>query len=312
MPIVFNKKDAAEADEKEKSRDVAKSGDSVFELSSPRYRLDDIIANDSTMSEISSLISLKKEFCRVFEVMGFSETHKYSNKFIINFYGEPGTGKTITAHAIADQLGKKILEVDYSAIESKYVGDTPKNLKRVFDFARDQNCLIFFDEADAILSRRVTNMQSATDTSVNQTRSVLLNILNNFEGDIIFATNFISNYDPAFIRRISKHIYFELPNEKARETLFKKYIPKKFHHALDFKIFSNLSDGLSAADIEKSALMAAFRAAHNGRIYIESSDVEEQISGIRKSKIANNKSNETITTRFLSAAPTESDIAKSF
>lgn len=312
MPIVFNRKDVADIDAKEKNRDIAKSGDSIFELSEPRYKLNDIIANDSTMSEIASLISLKRDFCRVFEVMGFSETHKYSNKFIINFYGEPGTGKTITAHAIADQLGKKILEVDYSAIESKYVGDTPKNLKRVFDFARDQSCLIFFDEADAILSRRVTNMQSATDTSVNQTRSVLLNILNNFEGDIIFATNFISNYDPAFIRRISKHIHFELPNKKTRETLFEKYIPKKFHHALNFGVFSDLSDGLSAADIEKSALMAAFKAAHNGRIYIESGDVEEQICGIRKSKIANNKSNETITTKILSASPAELGIEKNF
>ena len=314
MPIVFNQKNDLEVKNniKEKNHEEIKKNDSGFELTDPRYTLDDVIANDQTMSEIQSLIALKKEFRRVFEIMGFSETHKYSNKFIINFYGDPGTGKTITAHAIANQLNKKILEVDYSAIESKYVGDTPKNLKKVFDFAKNRDCLIFFDEADAILSRRVTSMQSATDTSVNQTRSVLLNILNNFDGDIIFATNFISNYDPAFIRRISKHVHFELPNEKTREILFKKYIPKKFHKTLDFGIFSTLSSDLSAADIEKSSLMAAFQAAHKNRIYIESSDVEEQILEVKKSKFANNKSNETIKTRFLANAPTESDISKAF
>lgn len=280
-----------------------------FDLIEPKYKLSDIIANDSTISEIKSLVSLKKNFDYVFNFMGFSETHKYSNKFIINFYGEPGTGKTITAHAIAHELNKKILEVDYSAIESKYVGDTPKNLKRIFDFAKKQDCLIFFDEADAILSRRVTNMQSATDTSVNQTRSVFLNILNNFEGNLVFATNFISNYDPAFIRRISKHVFFELPNKETREVLFKKYIPKKFHNTLDFNKFSELSDELSAADIEKSCLMAAFQSAHEKKSTIESSSINTQINNIKRSKKANQQSNINIKTRILEKPPTEAEVS---
>ncbi len=303
MPIITAPKNINSPPDNKDQQQNKKNNHMDFQLSEPRYQLSDIVANNSTLAEIESLISLKDNFDHVFRIMGFSETHKYSNKFIINFYGEPGTGKTITAHAIASKLNKKILEVDYSAIESKYVGDTPKNLKSIFDFAKNENCIIFFDEADAILSRRVTNMQSATDTSVNQTRSVLLNILNNFEGDIIFATNFISNYDPAFMRRISKHIFFELPNEETRYFLFKKYLPKQLHANLDFSEFSKISDQLSAADIEKICLMAGFQSAHEKKKIIDSLEIKKQIANIKRSKAANQQFTENIKTRILNHPP---------
>lgn len=279
---------------------ILKEKDNYFELIEPKYDLHDVIVSLNTLQEIKSLISLKKDFDKVFKDMGFEETHKYSKKFIVNFYGEPGTGKTITAHAIAKEFNKKILLVDYSQIESKYVGDTPKNLKKVFDFAKTEDCLIFFDEADAILSRRVTNMQSATDTSVNQTRSVLLNILNEFEGDVIFATNFISNYDPAFMRRISKHVLFELPDLEARIRIFGKYIPKKIINHLDVYSLAVKFGGLSAADIEKGVLMAAFQASSVGRSTIHQDDVIYQMSLILKSKIDNSGLLASVTKRIVS------------
>lgn len=276
----------------------SKNTDDYFELIEPRYDLSDIIVSDVTMTEINSVISLKKDFDRVFLDMGFGETHKYSKKFIVNFYGEPGTGKTVTAHAVAKKFNKKILVVDYSQIESKYVGDTPKNLKKIFDFASDKNCLVFFDEADAILSRRVTNMQSATDTSVNQTRSVLLNILNDFNGDVIFATNFISNYDPAFMRRISKHVLFDLPDFDAKVQLFRKYIPKKLQLSLDINELAAIPGRISAADIEKGVLMAAFQASSLGRCDVNQKDIVNQMDLISKSKAAN--SGESVKSRIVS------------
>lgn len=271
-----------------------------FELSDPRYNLSDIVVSHSTLAELNAVISLKRDFNKVFKDMGFGETHKFSKKFIVNFYGEPGTGKTLTAHALAKEFGKKILIVDYSQIESKYVGDTPKNLKKLFDIAQSEDCLIFFDEADAILSRRVTNMQSATDTSVNQTRSVLLNILNEFEGDIIFATNFISNYDPAFMRRISKHVFFSLPDYDARVRIFEKYIPQKMRPFSDIPTLANQLDGLSAADIEKGILMAAFQATSTGKSIIEQDDIIYQMDLISKSKIDNSSSVSTVSSRIVS------------
>ena len=150
-------------------------------------------------------------------------------------------------------------------------------------------------------------MQSATDTSVNQTRSVFLNILNNFEGDIIFATNFISNYDPAFIRRISKHIFFELPNKETRIFLFKKYIPIKFHEWIEFETLSELAEDLSGADIEKACLMAAFESAHKNKLNLELEEIQNQITNIKRSKIANQESKTIIKTRILEKSPFETN-----
>lgn len=101
----------------------------------------------------------------------------------------------MAAHAIANALGKRMLPVDYAEIESKYVGETAKNLTALFRVAAEHEAIIFFDEADALLSKRVSNMSSATDVSVNQTRSVLLTLLNDYKGIVLFATNYIHNYD---------------------------------------------------------------------------------------------------------------------
>ncbi|MCE0849490.1 ATP-binding protein [Pseudomonas asiatica] len=271
-----------------------------FEVITPKYNLNDVVVNRHTKDEILSAIALRKDSEFVYKVLGFAHTHKRSDKFILNFYGEPGTGKTITAHAVAQAFGKNLLIVDYSQIESKYVGDTPKNLKNVFDFAKETDCVIFFDEADAILSRRVTNMTSATDTSVNQTRSVLLNILNDFSGILIFATNFISNYDPAFMRRIAKHIHFKLPDHDDRVALFKRYIPSALQESLDLEAYAQAAQGLSAADIENVTLMAAFKAAYKQSTCLSEEDVLSEIRNTFASKQANVKNEYTTTTRVVS------------
>lgn len=255
-----------------------------YELTDPQYSIDDVLGSESLKNEIKSIISLKRHSNIVYEKMGFNKTHPFHRKFVVNFYGPPGTGKTITAHAIAKEFNKKLLIVDYSQLESKYVGDTPKNIKKLFEFAKQAECLVLFDEADAILSKRVTNMSSSTDTSVNQTRSVLLNILNDFKGDLIFATNFISNYDSAFMRRIMKHVEFSLPDEVVRSSLFRKYTPTELYGGIDFNLLAKESDGLSAADIENALLMSAFTAASSNRIFIKNDDILDEIKSIRISK----------------------------
>lgn len=154
----------------------------------------------------------------VFEVWGLQKTHKYSKNLGINLYGPSGTGKTMTAHAIANHLHRKILTVNYAEIESKYVGETSKNICRIFETAKETHSILFFDEADAFLSRRVTNMAESRDVSVNQTRSVLLMCLNDYQDFVIFATNFISNFDPAFMRRIAVQIKFEMPDYECRKN----------------------------------------------------------------------------------------------
>lgn len=281
------------------TKSIAKSKNIDFQITDPKFSFSKIIITEDSYRDIKSLINLRKNLRLIADEMEFRGTHDLNDSFIINLYGPPGTGKTAISHAIAHELGKKLIAVDYSEIESKYVGDTPKNLRRLFDFAKDrEDCIVFFDEADALLSKRVANMSNSTDTSVNQTKSVLLNILNEYNGCLIFATNFINNYDAAFMRRINRHIYIGLPDEAARTKLFQTYTPRKFHHLLDFSLLSKISQDLSPADIKNSTLLAAYSAADSGLREISTNQISKEIEKIKKSKEAN-KGCET-TTRLLS------------
>ena len=211
----------------------------IFVPEEPKYSLDDIILPNNVKEQILDIADYAKNSKIVYEQWGLEKTHKYSKRIGINLYGAPGTGKTMAAHALAKYLGRKILIVNYADIESKYVGETPKNIRKVFEVAKETNSILFFDEADAILSKRVTNMTGATDVSVNQTRSVMLMIMNDYQDFIIFATNFIENFDPAFMRRISMHVKFELPDFECRQKLWKLYIPDTMPNNILMKLLKN-------------------------------------------------------------------------
>jgi hypothetical protein len=143
---------------------------------------------------------------QMYDDFGLGEIDPYGGRTAINLYGPPGTGKSFAADAIANELGMGIIRVSYAEIESKYVGETPKNIKAAFQKARETNALLFFDEADSVLGRRLTSVTQSTDHAVNVSRSVMLLELDRFSGVTVFATNLAVNYDPAFVRRILGHI----------------------------------------------------------------------------------------------------------
>ena len=259
----------------------------VFIPEEPKYTLDDIILSDAVKAQILDVATYAENSYRVFELWGFKTTHKYSRRIGINLYGAPGTGKTMAAHAIAKNLGRKILVVNYADIESKFVGETPKNIRKVFEVAKKTDSILFFDEADAILSKRVTNMTQAVDVSVNQTRSVMLMLMNEFQDFIIFATNFISNFDPAFMRRISIHVKFELPDVDCRKKLWAMYIPKELPNNIDVDEIAEKFDGLSGSDIANAMLNAAFKAARLRADLLDKNLVFEAVQNILESKKAN-------------------------
>lgn len=261
--------------------------ENIFIPEEPKWSLDDIILSDAVKNQILDVATYAENSYRVFELWGFKNTHKFSRRIGINLYGAPGTGKTMAAHAIAKNLGRKILVVNYADIESKFVGETPKNIRKAFEAAKKSDSILFFDEADAILSKRVTNMTQAVDVSVNQTRSVMLMLMNEFQDFIIFATNFISNFDPAFMRRISIHVKFELPDEECRKKLWKMYIPPELPNNIDVDEIAKKFDGISGSDISNAMLNSAFKAA---RLKLDSLDkkiVFEAVENILASKRAN-------------------------
>jgi ATP-dependent 26S proteasome regulatory subunit len=193
----------------------------------------------------------------------------------------------MAAHAIAHALDKKVIFVDYAEIESKYVGETAKNIKRLFQSAEELGAIIVFDEADALLSKRVTDMRSSSDVSVNQTRSVLLNILNEYSGVVIFTTNFIQNFDPAFLRRIRYQIKFHLPNASLRKQLWEMYIPAKMPTDADPAQLAEKYENVSGSDIANAVFSASVKAARMDRRVVEQKFFEDAIGAILRAKMDN-------------------------
>lgn len=261
----------------------------TFVVSEPKYKLEDLIVTEKVHDEIQTIINAEKHWSTVFDVWGLSSVMKDKQNLVVNLYGEAGTGKTMAAHAIANELNKKMICVNYAEIESKYVGETSKNLTALFNYAFEKDVIIFFDEADALLSRRVTDMSNSTDVSVNQTRSVLLTLMNDYKKMVIFASNFISNYDSAFLRRIQYHIKFELPNEELRQKLWQKYIPYTLPNNIDIEQISKRYDGISGSDISNAVLRAALYAVNKEENMVKHKYFENEIENIIKVKKANSK-----------------------
>ncbi|MGK7900494.1 MAG: ATP-binding protein, partial [Hormoscilla sp.] len=199
----------------------------------------------------------------IYNEWGMAEKHKLDKALSVNFSGPPGTGKTLTAEALARALKLKILAVPYQQLESKYVGDTPKNIAKAFEFATSEKAVLFFDEADSFLGKRLENVTQSTDTAVNLTRSVMLVQLSLYEGIVIFATNLIRNYDPAFISRIRWKVQFDLPDEEARAKIWDVQIPNKLplDNSVDFAKLASEFDEISGRDIKNAVFQAVVAAA---------------------------------------------------
>ena len=276
----------------------------IYRAENPKYTFGDIILNTPTYDAIQDLLTIVSKRTLIFGTWGLGSAHKYQNRAGINLYGASGTGKTMAAYAIASQLRRKLMIVDYSMIESRYVGDTAKNLAAMFKQAKEENAILFFDEADALLSKRVTNMSSSTDVSVNQTRSTLLLLINDHDDIIIFATNFITNYDPAFMRRILGHVKFELPDEENRRKLWSLYMPEQMPVDADrLVLIAELAgkyDGVSGSDISNAVLQAALKTARKNEWTVKSEYLNEAVGRIKIGKSDNAGGEEVISRRVVS------------
>ncbi|MEE0248410.1 ATP-binding protein [Peptacetobacter hiranonis] len=235
----------------------------IIEIIEPKYTLDSVYLNPESKKQIMNTIEIKKHRDKIFNEWGLEETIKSDRAIILNFYGPAGTGKSLTAEAIAGTLGKKLYSVNYSELESKYVGETPKNIKQVFKRAKDEDAVLVMDEADSFLSKRLSNITQSADYGVNITRSVMLLELEKFDGIVIFTTNLLENYDEAFKRRILSNIKFELPDKKGRKKIWDIHIPSKLplEKEIDSEFLAEKYDDISGADIKDMLLFAAINAA---------------------------------------------------
>ena len=174
------------------------------------------------LEEINTWIASHKT---VMEDWGLSRYLKAGYRAL--FYGPPGTGKTLAATLLGKKNKMDVYRVDLSMIVSKYIGETEKNLARVFDMAENRNWILFFDEADALFGKR-TSTNTSNDRHANQEVAYLLQRIEDFPGTVILATNLRSNIDEAFSRRFQSVVYFPMPGEELRRELWRNMLPKKW------------------------------------------------------------------------------------
>ena len=235
----------------------------TFSARKPIYRLSDIVLANQVKQQIRILISRIRNHKLLYETWGLKRIDPQGTHIAVNFYGPPGTGKTMCAEGLASELQKDLIEVSYAEIESKYVGDTGKNIRNAFQRAKECDAVLFFDEADAILGSRMENVTQAADHAVDVARAVMLKELDSFDGIVVFATNKFEKFDRAFIRRILQHIEVPLPDEESRlklwQTLFVTDVPGR--DTLDWQQLAKESEGMSGGDIKNCVILACSEAA---------------------------------------------------
>ena len=193
------------------------------------------------------------------------------------FHGPPGTGKTMTACLLGESTGSDVYQVDLSLITSKYIGETEKNLEKVFSMAEHKSWILFFDEADSLFGKR-TETNSANDQFANQNVAYLLQRIETFNGVVILASNYKNNLDEAFFRRFEAIIYFKLPDAAQRLALWETGFSDKssFEKSVDLALIAK-SHELSAAAIMNVIRFASLKAVCDDRCVILAKDINEGI-----------------------------------
>jgi AAA+ superfamily predicted ATPase len=185
---------------------------------------DDLVLHPNTLQQIREIENWIKYNDTLLHEWGMKKKIKPGYRAL--FYGPPGTGKTLTASLLGKYTGKDVFRIDLSRVVSKYIGETEKNLSRLFDKAEDKNWILFFDEADALFGRR-TDIRDAHDKYANQEVAYLLQRIECFNGLVILATNKHGNIDEAFIRRFQTIVHFPMPRPEERYEIWRKTIPKQ-------------------------------------------------------------------------------------
>ena len=231
---------------------------SAFVARDPLYDLSNLILPPGTSSQLQTLKARFERHALVYYEWGLAKTDPCGKHIAFNLYGPPGTGKTMCVEAVAGLFGKKLIDVSYAEIESKYVGETGKNIASAFAAAQAQDAVLFFDEADSILGQRMTSVTQAADQAVNVARAVMLKQLDAFDGIVAFATNLARNFDTAFVRRIPVHIEIPLPDREGRKRIAEVLVPAgvPFRSKIAFDRIADVTEGMSGGDLKNVVVNA--------------------------------------------------------
>ncbi len=232
----------------------------------PRYTWDDIILPDEELHTLSDIISMMRYRALVLEQWGLGKKLTSSAGISALFSGDPGTGKTLAAQIIANELQLDLYRINLSNVVSKYIGETEKNLEKIFEEAQNSNAVLFFDEADAIFGKR-SEVKDAHDRYANIEVGYLLQRMETYGGVTILATNLRANMDEAFTRRINFIVNFPLPDETQRAKIWNVLLPESLPVAADIDWeFLARKYTLAGGNIRNILVSAAFLAAQSGGV----------------------------------------------
>ena len=240
------------------------------------FAWDDLILGEEQKRQMRMVCDQVKYRDVVGEKWGFHKKTPYGRGLSVLFYGPPGTGKTMAAQVMANELGLDLYRIDISQMVSKYIGETQKNISRLFRKAKDINALLFFDEADSLFAKR-SEAQDSNDRNANAETAHLLQKLEDYEGITVLATNYLNNIDDAFKRRIKFIIKIAFPEPEVRLQLWRSTLPSSAvcEEELDFEFFAENFE-LSGSNIKEILTNAAYLAAseHRG---LKNSDLVEAV-----------------------------------
>jgi hypothetical protein len=247
----------------------AQSGQALAQLAvkvNSVHTWDDLVLHPATMKRVKDVAAAITHRHVVYERWGFQRRLGTGMGLKVLFSGSSGTGKTMTASVIANDLGLDLYKIDLQGVVSKYIGETEKNLERIFRAAYCSNAILFFDEADALFGKR-SEVKDAHDRYANIEVSYLLQKMEDFDGVVILASNWSKNIDDAFARRMQYVVDFPLPDEEQRARLWQGMLPVELPLGDDIDVgFLAKQFTVAGGDIKNVALDAAFLAAQNGHV----------------------------------------------
>jgi ATP-dependent 26S proteasome regulatory subunit len=236
--------------------------DTLAQRLDPKATWDDIVLAPEETNLLHQIADQIRQRSQVYQNWGFDKRMNRGMGISALFAGESGTGKTMAAEVIANDLQLNLYRIDLSAVVNKYIGETEKNLRRLFDAAEDGGAILFFDEADALFGKR-SEVRDSHDRHANIEVNYLLQRLEAYRGLAILATNLKSSLDHAFMRRLRFIVNFSFPGVAERQVMWEKVFPPETPtEDLDFRRLARLN--LTGASIHNVALNAAFLAAQAG------------------------------------------------
>lgn len=222
---------------------------------------DDIVLDDETIERLKEMTDFGRHVRKVHDEWGFSRIDSYGRGLTALFSGPPGTGKTLSAAIIARELGQELFMVDLSRMVDKYVGETEKNIGRIFDEAERSNVVLLFDEADSLFGKR-TSVRSSNDRYANMEVNYILQRMEHFSGTSILTTNLPMDMDDALQRRLKFRLTFRMPDADAREQIWQVMMPKQAPLDSDIAWWILAEEfELAPGHIKNAVMRAAFRAA---------------------------------------------------